>query len=79
VILGCGFISHYQLVVTRNDDRDELNLKAELKDETVDREKLSNDLSTQFHNTCHVRLDRIDFLIHGTLPERYQRILDERL
>ena len=78
VILECGAISHYQLVVTRNDDRDELNLKAELKDETIDRQKLSDELTDKFHNACHIRIDRIDFLIHGTLPEQYQRILDER-
>ena len=78
VILGSGVITRYQLVVTRNDQRDELTLKAELKDESIDRQKLSDELNDKFQSVCRVKLDRIDFLIPGTLPEKYQKILDER-
>jgi phenylacetate-CoA ligase len=78
VILNSGVISRYQLLVTRNDQRDELTLKAELTDETIDRQKLSNDLNDKFQSVCRVKLDRIDFLKPGMLPEKYQKILDER-
>ena len=78
VILGSGAITHYQLVVTRNDQRDELELKAELKDENIDQQKLANELNDKFQSVCRVKIDRIDFLIPGTLPEKYQKILDER-
>jgi phenylacetate-CoA ligase len=78
VILGSGAITHYQLVVTRNDQRDELELKAELKDESIDRQKLIDHLNEKFQSVCRVKIDRIDFLIPGTLPEKYRKILDER-
>jgi phenylacetate-CoA ligase len=78
VILGSGAITHYQLVVTRNDQRDELELKAELKDESIDRQKLIDHLNEKFQSVCRVKIDRIDFLVPGTLPEKYRKILDER-
>jgi phenylacetate-coenzyme A ligase PaaK-like adenylate-forming protein len=64
--------------VTRNDQRDELELKAELKDESIDRQKLIDHLNEKFQSVCRVKIDRIDFLIPGTLPEQYRKILDER-
>jgi phenylacetate-CoA ligase len=77
-LLGFGSIAHYQLIITRNDDRDELTLKAELQDETADRLKVSNGLNTQFQSACHLKLDRVDFLTPGTFPPQYPHILDER-
>ena len=77
-LLGFGSIAHYQLIITRNDDRDELTLKAELQDETADRLKVSNGLNTQFQSACHLKLDRVDFLTPGTFPQQYPHILDER-
>ena len=78
VILSTGTVSRYQLIVTRTDQRDELTLKAKLKDETIDRQKLSNDLNDKFQSVCHVRIDKIESLKSGASPEKYQRILDER-
>jgi phenylacetate-coenzyme A ligase PaaK-like adenylate-forming protein len=78
IILGSGMIAHYQLIITRFDERDELELKAELKDESIDRQKLENEISSAFQKACHLRLERVDFLVPGTFPENYQRILDER-
>jgi hypothetical protein len=53
-------------------------LKAELKDESIDRQKLIDHLNEKFQSVCRVKIDRIDFLIPGTLPEQYRKILDER-
>jgi phenylacetate-CoA ligase len=78
VILSSGAISRYKLVVNRIDQRDELTLKAELKDETIDQQKLSNDLSDKFQSICRVKIDKIEFIKSGALPENYQKILDER-
>ncbi|MCX6004008.1 MAG: AMP-binding protein [Chloroflexi bacterium] len=77
-ILSSGAVSRYQLAVTRADQRDELTLKAEMKDETLDRQKLMNDLNEKFQSVCRVKIDRIEFLKSGTLPENHQRIADER-
>jgi phenylacetate-CoA ligase len=77
-IMGFSAVSRYQLVVTRSEQRDELSLKTELKDENIDQQKLSEDINNQFQSVCRVKIDRIEFLKAGTLPEKYQKISDER-
>lgn len=77
-ILGFSAVSRYQLVVTRIDERDELTLKAELKEETIDQQKLSSDLNEKFQSICRVKLDKIEFLPPSSLPEGYKKIADER-
>jgi len=78
VILGSGVVSRYQLVATRTDQRDELTLKAELKDEAIDQQKLTNDLNDNFQSVCRVKIDKIELLKPGTLSENHKKILDER-
>ncbi|MDD5288940.1 MAG: AMP-binding protein [Dehalococcoidales bacterium] len=77
-ILSLSAVSRYQLVVTRIDQRDELTLKAELKNETIDQQKLTNDMNEKFQSVCRVKIDKIEFLKPGALPESYQKISDER-
>ncbi|MDD5288987.1 MAG: hypothetical protein PHY28_07770, partial [Dehalococcoidales bacterium] len=77
-ILSLSAVSRYQLVVTRIDQRDELTLKAELKNETIDQQKLTNDMNEKFQSVCRVKIDKIEFLKPGALPECYQKISDER-
>ncbi|MCX6012185.1 MAG: AMP-binding protein [Chloroflexi bacterium] len=78
VILSSGTISRYQIIITRTGQRDELTLKVEFKDKTVDRQKLSRELNEKFQGVCRVKIDRIEFLQSGTLAENYKKILDER-
>ncbi len=77
-IMGCGTVSKFQLIVTRAGNRDMLTLKAELKDEATDRQNFVGDLNDHFQNACRVKIDAFEFITAGTLPEKYQRILDER-
>jgi phenylacetate-CoA ligase len=77
-VLSLGSVSGFQIVVTRQDQRDELTLKVTLKDETIDRTALTKDLNARFQNICRVRLDRVDFVSTNSLPEKYPRIIDER-
>ena len=77
-IMNLDTISRYQLIVNRIEQRDELTLKAELKEATIDQSKLANDLNEKFQSVCRVKIDKIEFLKSGTLPEKYQKILDER-
>ena len=78
VVGGFEPISRFQIVVRRIGQRDEMTLKAELKDETVDRGKLAEDLNVRFQELCRVKIDTIEFVTEGTLPEEYQKIVDER-
>lgn len=71
-------ISRYQLIVGRKEERDELVCKIELKDEAVDKGQLSDRLAERFPQVCRVRLDRIEFVPQGAIPEERQTIVDER-
>lgn len=72
-------ISRYQLVVVRPQHRDEMILKVELADETVDKEKLKTALDKNFRDVCKVRFDRVEFVAKGTIAEGAKRIVDERI
>jgi len=55
-----------------------MTLKIELKDEAIDRKTLADDLNKRFQNLCRVKIDKIEFLERGTIPEEHQTIVDER-
>jgi phenylacetate-CoA ligase len=78
VFTSLGTISQYQMVVNRIGERDELTLKAVLKDDSIDQQKLITEISDKFQNVCRVKIDKIDFIQSGTLPDNYQKIVDER-
>ena len=78
VVLSFEPISRFQILVTRSGQRDEMTLKIELKDETIDRKKLADDLNKRFQNLCRVKIDRVEFVKPGTIPEEHQTIVDER-
>ena len=71
-------ISRCQIVVSRKKQRDEMTLKIELADESVDRSRLTEDLNAEFQKVCRVKIDNLEFLKKGTLPEEYPVISDER-
>jgi len=78
VVFSFAPISRFQIVVRRRGQRDEMTLNIELKDEAIDREKLADDLNKRFQNLCRVKIDNIEFVKKGTIPEEYQKIVDER-
>ena len=80
VCLGFESVTRFQIVVTRRGQRDEMNLKVELKHElnSKERQQLSSELSQQFQNICRIKPDRIDFLPQGTISEEQPKIIDER-
>ena len=78
VITNFDQIHRFQIRVSRRDQRDEMTLKIELKDEARDREKLANDVNKRFQNLCRVKIDKIEFVEKGTIPEEHQTIVDER-
>jgi len=78
VVLSFETVTRFQIVVGRKGQRDEMTLRVELKDEGADRERLASVLNARFQSVCRVRIDKIEFLPVGTLPEEYQKILDER-
>jgi len=71
-------IEQFQLIVGRSGERDELVLKIELADESIDKDQLSGLLIERFPQVCRVRPDRIECVTQGTIPEDRQTIVDER-
>ena len=80
IVLGFEPISRFQIIVTRQEQRDEMTLKIELKREAREEEKrrLAEDLNNRFQDICRVKIDRVDFVAKGTIPEQYQKIVDQR-
>ncbi|MFC1937105.1 phenylacetate--CoA ligase family protein [Chloroflexota bacterium] len=78
VVLSFEPISRFQFVVGRTGQRDEMTLNVELRDEAMDRGKLADNLSEKFHSLCRVKIDRIEFVLGGTIPEEHKTIVDER-
>lgn len=72
-------ISRHQVVVTRPKFRDEVVIKVELADETIDKDKLAAAVLKAFPDVCRVRADRVEFVPKGTIPEGAKGIVDERV
>jgi len=71
-------ISKFQIIVGRIEHRDDIVLKVELADEILDRVKLAEDLGKNFQNICRIKLDKIEFVEAGTIPQESKTIVDER-
>jgi phenylacetate-CoA ligase len=71
-------IAQFQLIVGRSGERDELVLRIELKDETIDKDQLSGRLLERFPQVCRVRPDGIAWVARGSIPADRQTIVDER-
>lgn len=70
-------VSKFQMVVNRKDQRDEAELKVELKDDSVDKIRLASDLAEKFQSLCRIKLDRIEFVEKGTIQGE-QKLVDKR-
>ncbi len=77
-ITGSGDISTYQLVVTRQQHRDEMTCKVELKETGADKAKISEDINKKFQDVCRIKIDKIEFVQSGSIPDDKQGIIDER-
>ncbi|MCD6599220.1 MAG: AMP-binding protein [Dehalococcoidia bacterium] len=77
-ILDSKSISKFQIVIRRKGQRDEMILKIELGHEAINKEQLTSDLNERFQNMCRVKIDRIEFVGRGNIPEEHQQIIDER-
>ena len=71
-------IAQFQLIVSRTGERDELVARIELAEASMDEAQLSLLLSERFPQVCRVKLDRIECIPKGTIPQGRQTIVDER-
>jgi len=71
-------ISNYQVVVSRVGYKDQMTFNLELADETIDQDKFFKELQASFQDTCRVRIDKLNVVPKGTIPEERKIIVDER-
>jgi len=72
-------IARAQAVVTREEDRDRLTLRAVLADGSADREALSRVLEAAIPAACRVKLDGVEFVPADASDEGAELIVDERI
>lgn len=70
-------IRKFQLVIDRQAGRDDLTFKAGVADE-IDKDKLWQDFEKSFREICRVRVDRMEFVPKGAIPEDAKAMLDKR-
>ena len=72
-------IARAQAVVTRQENRDQLTLRAVLADEAADRATLSRVLEAAIPAACRVKVDGVEFVSADALDEGAELIVDERI
>jgi phenylacetate-CoA ligase len=71
-------INRFQITIDRKDNRDEMTLKFELKNESVDKGQIIDDINRKFQDTCRCKLDNIEIVVPGTIPESGKTLEDIR-
>lgn len=73
-------ISKYQAAVTRKGYRDELTLRVELKsNKDIDSKRLAEQLIKAVTEAVRIKLDKVEYVAKGTIPEGHKLIADERV
>ena len=55
-----------------------MNLKLELKDGDVNKDKLTESVNQAILELCRIRADKLHFVPPGTIPEQAKTVVDER-
>jgi phenylacetate-CoA ligase len=70
-------IAKYQVVVTRKEHKDEMTFRVELKEETPQPEKLTEEIEKSIRDVMKVR-GEVQFVPKGTIPDGAKKIDDQR-
>ena len=76
----CHFpqVSRFQLTIGRAGLRDTLVAKFELAHEAIGKENLVESFHRDFQSRCRLRVDKVDFVPQGTIPEDARKVEDQR-
>ncbi len=77
-IAGLPSVARFQFVINRRENRDEIVLRAELKEGSADEANIGEELNRRFQDACRLRLDNVEFVAVGSIPDNQPRVLDER-
>ena len=78
VMSGFENVSKFQVVVSRNDDRDQMDLRIELKSEPADRVSLAEEIGEKIQKICRLKPDNVQYVDPGTFPPAHKAIEDTR-
>ena len=82
VVVRFPQISRFQAVVAhervKERVKDMVTGRFELVDEAVDRERLFDSFHSEFQSRCRLRIDKVEFVPKGTIPEDAKRVEDRR-
>jgi phenylacetate-CoA ligase len=70
-------IANYQMVIKRKEDKDEMTLRIEFKEEVSQLEKLKQEIEQSIRDVMKIRGD-VQFVPKGTIPEGAKKIEDQR-
>jgi phenylacetate-CoA ligase len=71
-------VARFRITIDRLDNRDEMDLKLELKSEAVDKGKIIDEINKKFQDICRLKLDNIQIVAPGTIPEPHHSLEDVR-
>jgi phenylacetate-CoA ligase len=66
------------LVITRENERDKLTFKVELKDAQINKKEVRKRLEEAFKDLCRLKVDEVEFCSKGTMRAEEKALLDER-
>jgi phenylacetate-CoA ligase len=72
-------INRCQVIVSRLEDRDHLTIRVEFLSEKHNQENVKEKLEKAFPDICQVRIDSLEFVPLGTIPEDSKLLLDNRI
>lgn len=78
VIKNFPAISRFQIAVTRAGLKDVILAKFELRDDSVDKEWLVSGFQKDFQSRCRLRVDKVEFLVPGTMHGDTVPVVDLR-
>ena len=71
-------ISRYHVTVTHENMKDIITAKIELENEGLDKESLRESFMKDFQNRCRLRVNTVEFVPKGTIPEDVKKVEDLR-
>jgi phenylacetate-CoA ligase len=71
-------VAKFQIIVDRKDNRDEMDLRLVLKNTNEDKNQLAAEINQKFQDLCRLKLDNIQFVPPGAIPEPHKSLEDVR-
>ena len=78
VVSNLSGILKFQILISHHKMRDFITAKFELADEDVDKENLADTFMKDFQNRCRLKVDKVEFVSRGTIPDDAKKVMDLR-